>query len=406
MKLCGIVTEFNPLTNGHSYFISEAKRLSGADVVSVMSGNFSQRGELTILDKYQRAKLAINHGVSLVFELPACFSLSAAPYFASGAVRILADIGITDLAFGVKIKDTNNLIKVAKIKANESREISELIKTLMKAGLTYNKALYQTYKKFCPELGSALEEIFIEPNNILAVEYLSTIYSHNLNIKPIFIDRTDYGYSSPLSATAKINGKRVKMINATFIRSKILSGKTWQIKKYVPSDTYEELAKINKDNLLNAEERLTAVLLSSLRQKKPSDLIKIADYNTDLSHQILEKSRLHSSRAEICEVLASKSYRKARINKLILTPYLNITKDFEDLLDKKYAINVLAVDKTKRQLISDVIKSAKIRLVVSSKDKNFLSDDERTFVDLADNTSNLYQVALKTEAAADKTIFV
>ena len=389
MKLCGIIAEFNPFTNGHEYFISEIKKQTNAEIVAIMSGDFSQRGEMTILGKYDRASLGIKNGVSICAELPACFALSSAEYFAFGAVKILADVGIEELAFGVKTKNIFLLKKIAKFKSENHPLFSSHLKSLIKAGLSYSRAFYQTFHSLFPQISNELDEIFNEPNNILAIEYLSAIYSMGLNITPIFINRQDSGYNTNKIKCVSLENRKQKMVNATYIRSLVLNGKLRKIKSLVPSLTFHKLKKCDIDNLKTANERLDAILLSKIQNFDNKDLSEFASYNIGLSHLVLESSKNCFSREEICKELESKCYRKTRIN-----------------LEKPYAINVLAVSKLKRELLSKLIKTSKAKLIVSVSDRQKLEQNLSYFTAINQKASNLYNIANKLPYALDKTLFI
>lgn len=406
MKLCGIVAEFNPLTNGHDYIINEVKRQTNEDVVIIMSGNFSQRGEKTMFDKYTRSAHAIHSGASLVFELPTCFALSSAKYFAYGAVKILADIGVDSLAFGVKIDDTSYLEQVARLKANENAKTSKLILDYMKAGLSYNKALSETYKTLHPELSDILDQIFSEPNNILAVEYLSAIYSLKLDIKPIYIKRLDGGYNTNNIVKTKINNKTVKLVNATYIRTLANACKYSKIRSLVPEDTFNSIKSFSQQEFQASENKLDGIIVSLLRALDKKDLEQYADFNTALSSLVASNSKLYGTRKDICDSLETKCYRRSRINKLLLLPYFEIKKDFVKTLEKPYAVNVLAVSSHKKTLLSKIIKTSKAKLVISLSDKENLSKNESEFIRQNQLGSNLYNVIFNKPYGVDKTIFV
>lgn len=403
MKLCGIIAEFNPLTNGHEYFLSQVKQKCNCDIAVIMSGNFSQRGEIAILDKYERASHAIACGADIVFELPTCFSLSSAQYFATGGVKILSDIGIDCLAFGVKTKNTDNLIEIAKLKSNEDRKISEQILSFMKTGQNYNRAFINTYKQSYPNLASIIEETFAEPNNILAIEYLSEIYRNNLSITPIFINREDSGYNTNKIKNKLINGKLKKMVNATHIRNLINSNKLSQTKSLVPSLVFKS---IKSKKAINVEEKLDAIVLSNLRSQEQKSLEQFADFNKGLASLISSSSSQYSTRKEICKALESKCYRKSRINKLLLIPSFEIKKDFVKALDKPYAINVLAVSKSKKKLLSFLIKTSSATLVVSLSDLGKLTPDNSEFIKQNQKGTDIFNICSGKPKSIDKTIFV
>ena len=147
MKICGIICEYNPFHNGHLYQLREAKRLSGADaIVCVMSGNFVQRGEAAILDKYTRAKHAIMAGADVVIELPTPFATANAELFAKGATALLSAIPAVDtLCFGAENADKLAFISAARYLNEEPKEVSDKIKTAVANGVSYAKARAQAW---------------------------------------------------------------------------------------------------------------------------------------------------------------------------------------------------------------------------------------------------------------------
>ena len=142
MNITGIITEYNPFHNGHLYHLNSAKKNTEAHgIVCIMSGNFVQRGEPAIIDKWKRAEMALLNGVDLVLELPTFYALSSAEFFAKGSVSILNSIGVVDnLFFGSECGDVNFLYKIAKILTFESEEFKEIIKKNLGKGVSYAKA--------------------------------------------------------------------------------------------------------------------------------------------------------------------------------------------------------------------------------------------------------------------------
>lgn len=404
MKLCGIIAEFNPLTNGHDYFLKQVKKQTNANLAVIMSGNFTQRGEMAILDKFTRASHAILSGADIVLELPTCFALSSAPFFALGGVKILSDIGIDSLAFGVKMKDTSSLIKIAKLKSKEDKKVSNQIVSFMKMGQSYSSAFLQTYKQTYPELSKEIDEIFSEPNNILAIEYLSAIYQNNLDIQPVFINREDCGYNSKKIKKMKIFGQTKSLINATFIRNLATTEKMSKIKKLVPEHVFKSLNENKYQS--TCQDKLDALILQKLRGLSTQDLEKYADYNTGLCHLVNKYSNMLSSKSEICNALSSKCYRKSRISKLLLLPLFEIEKDFVKTLSKPYAINVLAVSASKKKWLSNLIKNSKAELVISLSDLEKISEEKKEFIKQNQTGSNLFCICNNKKQATDKTIFV
>ena len=202
--ICGLIAEYNPFHNGHLYHLREAKRLTGADyTVAVMSGDFTQRGLPAVVDKYRRARMALEAGVDLVLELPVYYATGSAEVFAAGAVSLLESLGcVTDLVYGCESGDAAPLRALAKIFASEPGEYSVFLKNELKTGKNYPAAREAALRKYLllhPE--SFPEEAFSDaagllsfPNNILGIEYEKALISLGSSIKSLGIPRNDSGH--------------------------------------------------------------------------------------------------------------------------------------------------------------------------------------------------------------------
>ena len=165
MKICAIICEYNPFHNGHLYQLREAKRISGADaLLCIMSGNFVQRGEAAIMDKFTRAKHAVQAGADVVIELPTLFATSNAELFAKGAIHLLSSIpDVSILCFGCENSNKETLIQTAEKLNNEPKDVSKKIKEYVGNGLSYAKARAKAWD------GQIPLELLTSPNNILGI---------------------------------------------------------------------------------------------------------------------------------------------------------------------------------------------------------------------------------------------
>ncbi len=403
MKICGIISEFNPFTNGHKYIIDQVKQQYGLDCLCLTSGNFMQRGEMALINKYERATSAIQAGADIVIELPLALSLSSAEYFARGAVKILKDINVSHIAFGVKVSDTAILNKIAKIKANEPEKVTTLIKSYIKTGMDYNKSFQLAYQSCYPNIKNELNEIFSDPNNILAVEYLTALYSLNAQIQPIFIQRKDGGYNNFKPVT--ING--VHYLSATAIRKLIYAGKVNKCKKYVPAYTFAQLKNIKSNNIQLSATKFDTLIINNIREKSYEELEKINDVNTALAHMISDNCKSYYTTKDIVNVMNTKNFKESRIRRQLILSYFNISKSiFKEILNKNLPVNVLAVSKSRKKLLSQILKESKRKLIISAKDKESLDQNQRLIIDIAQNASNLHNICNNQPYEEDKTIFI
>ena len=175
-SILGIVSEYNPFHNGHVHHLEVSRQLSkAAFTVAVMSGNFVQRGDTAIVDKWTRTEMALKAGVDLVIELPTVYALSSAENFADGAVKILNSLGVVDyISFGSEIGEITPLNDVASVLYKEPKEFSSLITTQLRSGLSYPKAREIALSQYFRG-SQKYNDILSNPNNILGVEYLKSL---------------------------------------------------------------------------------------------------------------------------------------------------------------------------------------------------------------------------------------
>ena len=403
MKVCGIIAEFNPFTNGHSYIISQAKQITGLDILCLMSGNFVQRGELAIIDKYKRSTTAIKEGASYVFELPTQYAISPAQNFAEGAIKTLDKLGIVShLAFGVKLKDIEGLKKIAYIKANEPKIVKEKMKQLVKLGLNYNSSIFNVYHELFPEFKSCLNEIQNEPNNILALEYLTSIYKLKSNIQPVFINRIDNGYNSLRPIQLNINNKKQAFVSASKIRELINNNKRFA--RYVPKNSLIYFKNLTGQDKQKLDDKFEALVVNNIRNKSYEQLESLFDYNKNLAHIIKNAFEVNGSLPQIIEALKSKSLREKRIKRLLLYSLLNITKENYNLYCSSQFITLLAIDKTKKANLSKISKQSSLNMIVSQKDLKTL--EEKNIKTLEQENTNIYNILHSKPYSQDLTMFI
>ena len=206
-KVLGIIAEYNPFHNGHLHHLETSKKLTGADyTVAIISGNFTQRGSTSIIDKWSKAKMALENGIDLVIELPVLYSISSAENFADGAIKILNSLGIVDyLSFGAETSDISILNKIADILHLEPEEYKKLLSLELTNGLSFPKARENALINYIKNNANNIFEnnesnfekykkVLSSPNNILGIEYLKALKKYKSSIKPICISRfaTDY----------------------------------------------------------------------------------------------------------------------------------------------------------------------------------------------------------------------
>ena len=344
LKSVGIIAEYNPFHNGHKYHLEQALTESGADIcVAVISGNFTQRGEIALLDKWTRAEMAVRNGVNLVVEMPTVFACSNAGYFAEAGVEILEALGTDFICFGSESGNTEELSRIAReIEAN-SQNLEEKIKEGAKNGLSYPRARSQAVSKLLGEkAASAIES----PNNILAVEYIRRMK----NARPLAVKRLGAGYHDTDSTEG--------MASATAVRKLLKEG--GDISRIVPEISREIIEK-NTEHMAESE-MLTSLIIQKVLQSSAGELNGIFGADEGLGNIMKARVRYWKTYEDIVDDLKSKRYTRTRIERVLVHTLLGIKR--EDLLCASKYIRVLAFDEKGSKYLKQVKKSGECKLPI------------------------------------------
>ena len=233
-KVLGIIAEYNPFHNGHLHHLEESKKVTGSSyTIAVISGNFTQRGSTSLIDKWSKTKSALQCGVDLVLELPVLYSISSAENFADGAVKILDSLKIVDyLSFGSETADVNLLSSFAEVLYKEPREYRTLLSHELKKGLSFPKARENALMMYLNNIRK-YANVLSSPNNILGIEYIKALKKYKSNIEPISIPRYETGYND-FDYTGNI-------ASATAIRNIIKNGGFDALRNLLPPPSYSAI---------------------------------------------------------------------------------------------------------------------------------------------------------------------
>ncbi|MBR3620949.1 MAG: nucleotidyltransferase family protein, partial [Clostridia bacterium] len=306
MRTCGIIAEFNPFHNGHEYLINKARESGYDNVIAIMSGNFVQRGEPAVFETGVRTGAALRAGADLVIQLPVIYALSGARNFARGSAGILDATGIVDtLAFGSECADGEKLEKTADLLRGNT--LDEAIKSGLSGGITYAAARENALRAVNPELA----DIIREPNNILAIEYISALKTLGSNMKTAALKRT-VGHDS--------QEKSGSFASASSIRKMIYSGEDFY--GFVPA-FYKEFTDINAVSFNKFE---TAVLCK-LRNMKAEEIALLPDISEGIENRIYKAAQTASTLEELYFSAKTKRYTLARIRRIVLCALIGITRE-------------------------------------------------------------------------------
>ena len=297
MRRAGVICEFNPFHNGHKFLLESIKDDVAKEIVCIMSGDFVQRGDIAITDKYARTQAALQNGADMVVELPTVYAISAAPVFADSGVQLAVETGCDCLCFGAEnsIEELYNVLAVL-----DAEETQEKIAALMKEGDYYPRALSEA-------VGEPYAAIIEKPNNILALEYIRACRKYE--IEPIALPRAGAEHDSDTAEDG--------IASAANIRQMIKNGEFYA--DYTPmriAHTYY-LTEIDQ------------ILRYLLKTKKPEHTEKIAGISEGLNHRLYSCAQEHHSIEGIVNAAKTKRYTMARIRRAILSICLNITDEMQ-----------------------------------------------------------------------------
>lgn len=319
MSVIGIIGEYNPFHEGHGFLIKSAKALSSADfTVSVMSGDFTQRGTPAVFNKWKRARLAVEEGVNLILEMPQAFACAGAGDFAKAGVRILAGIKVCDyIAFGSECGNELLLRDLAEAAAvSEGEKGKELMSYYLAEGMSYPAARMETIRALYPKLD---EGPLASPNDILGIEYLKEIKARNYNLKPLIVERSGEGHNE----------------RASSIR--------------------EELRKdsLEKERLERMEEKYFDLIREMILILSPEDLNNLASSSEGLQFKLKQEFRYAKNLDDLIKRVKSKGYTYTRINRLLTQGLLGIKKKYllSDVGDEGLYIRPLAFDEKGAELL-------------------------------------------------------
>ena len=342
----GIICEYNPFHYGHLYHLNKIKEMyPDSNIILVMSGWITERGDLSLIDKFKKTEIALKYGVDLVVELPFKF-IQSADYFAKGSIEILNKLGCDTIVFGSESNNIEELTYLANIQLNKSK-YDKLVKEYVDEGTNYPTALSKALKTLTGKTVNT-------PNDLLGLSYIREIIKNKYNITPVTIKR-DSDYNSKT-----IEGK---ITSATSIRELLKKKKS--IKKYVPRYSYKEL----KDLLFIEDyfEYLKYKIISS------NDLTIYQGVDNEISNRIYKYIDSSNSLEELLNNIKTKRYTYNRLKRCLTYILLSITKEDCNNMDLEY-IRVLGFNNKGKEHLNKIKKEIDIP-VLTNYDNKYLSKD-------------------------------
>ena len=402
-KVVGIIAEYNPFHNGHSYHIQNTKAQTGADfVVAVMTGNFTQRGNTSVINKWEKTKMALNGDADLVIELPTIYSISSAENFASGAVKILNELGIVDtISFGMEADDVSTLNNIANVLVNEPPEYRAILEHELGKGNSFPKARENALMMYLNDI-KRYANVVKGSNNILAIEYLKALKKQKSSLVPFGVKREKVYYNS----TKIID----EYASATGIRNLLLHNQLEEVRKVVPAKSYSILL----NNLRQGTYVLDIIayndeIIYKLRSMTVKQIANLPDVSEGLEYLIKDVSNKTNNLIELINGIKSKRYTQTRIQRILLYALLGITKkDME--MSKKITpyIRVLGCSEKGKMLLSQINSKVKVitslkKYEVSNKNKRFCIGKQKALnrmLEIDKLATDIYTLGYKKDSKA------
>ena len=398
MNILGLVVEYNPFHNGHLYHLLKSKEITKAThTVAIMSGNFLQRGEPALFDKYTRARAAVENGVDLVIELPTLFACQSAEIFSHGAIATLNSLNcINSICFGSEVGNIDILYTISKILVNEPNEFKISLKKYLNDGMLFPTARSNALFDYINENNlvdiskDELLSILNSSNNILGIEYIKSLLKLKSNIKPYTITRINSEYNSESIDSS--------ICSATAIRKALKNTDDISFaSKVVPLPTYNIL-KTNIEKSFNPIfDEMFFDILSSIILRDSNELDKYFDVNEGIENKIYQSIFTSSNLQELHSLVKSKRYTLTKIKRTLNNVLLGITKDDMALVkDMNYIpyIRVLAFNDKGREILKAIKNNSEINIINKFSKISFAMDDAKfkTLIDYDIKASNMYNM--------------
>ena len=365
MKACGIVAEYNPLHTGHVYQMNKARQISQADcIIVVMSGNFVQRGEPAVIDKYARTRAALKAGADIVIELPVYYALSSAENFARGAVLTLNEMKAASICFGAETDNADRLAKISHAIISELPEYKAILNKALAKGLSYPAARQTALLEYLPEC----KDIISGSNNILAIEYIKTILGNNLNMTYYPVLREGAGYNDDTD--------NAEYASAFGIRKMLMSDEHDRLKTYLTPVMYEEISNSKNcplfpDDFSNIFNHKMLFLKQQCNINHTDFAEKLAEYEditAELANRFAAAFTGRDNIAEFAMKVKSKNIVYSRICRCIMHIILEIRKSMSNSYNNIPYIRLLGFNKTGQQYLGSIKKELDVPFITKAAD--------------------------------------
>ncbi len=366
--ITGIIAEYNPFHNGHKLQIDYARNTLNADyIVVALSPDYTQRGEVALLSKYDRAEIALKMGVDLVLQIPINAATDSSMGYAFGGVKLLNSLGIIDtLLFSAEDNDMELLSDISDVELSEDTAYKEALNQSLRQGLSFPLAREKAIANRLSNIDSVtVHELLSGSNNILAIEYIKAIKMLDSNIKPLCMKRVGPSYNDTC-----ISGN---IASASSIRNAIYEGRFNAITGVVPESTFPIYKKLINKKIYAGQNDTTLLLAKELLNCNAHTFENYKDCDTDLANKIINNLHPFSNYNEFKLRLKSKNYTDARISRVLCHIMLGINNSLYNNIDGKFYphipyIFILGMTSHGEELMRQIKSRAKLPYFTSLHD--------------------------------------
>ena len=362
-RVIGVVAEYNPFHNGHYYHLQATKEITGAEYcVAVISGNFTQRGDTSIVNKWAKAYMAICGGADLVIELPTVYSISSAENFASGAVKILDNLKVVNaISFGAEANDFATLNNIANVLYEEPKAYTNILSHELKKGISYPAARENALMMYLNDIKRYANKLS-SPNNILAIEYLKALKIQKSKLEPIMIKRKKVYYND--------NKIVDDFASATAIRKLLQDGEYANLRKVIPRSSYTIIGQESrKGGMVLSLAKYEKEIIYALRKMTVEEIADLPDVSEGLQFAIKNAANEANNLKDLISNIKSKRYTQTRIQRILLYALLGIDKKLMENSRKVVPyVRVLGFTQKGKSLLSEISRrNPKLNIITSLK---------------------------------------
>ena len=359
MKISCVISEFNPFHNGHRYLIQKQRENGATHIAAVMSGSFVQRGECAALNKFDRARSALQNGVDLVLELPTVWACAAAPVFARGGVSVIKSMGVADsIFFGSECGDTGLITDCAK--ALLSDEFKAAFQSSINSAPSYAAAVQSAVAETA---GEECGKILSSPNNLLAVEYVKELITQNVGIKAETVSRTGAEHDSSVSSG--------EFASASILREKI--GDLNFIRNFVPQNTIPIFEQAMETGDTADMQGLEKIIMYSLRTASLEKLRQLPDVSEGLENRLKQSLDGSKSLDEVIAKAVCRRYSAPRIRRALCSLILGIDRQMQSEMPPY--IRVLGLNSRGSEILRLMKKSCTVPIITKTAHYKTLLND-------------------------------